>query len=551
MQLDAAFVRLVPLLLVTPSAAAQICVPELQELRASDGEDGDDFGSAVAVDGDVAAIGAPFDDDVGADVGAVYLFGRGGAGWTQLSKLLPTGAASRFGASVALSDDTLVVGAHGDGAGTAFVFVRQGGTWPLQAQLHVPPGSHATYFGYSVAIDGDRVAVGAPALNLVSHPGEVHVFVRQGSTWTLEASLVDPTTGGLWPREFGSAVDVQGDVLAVGVPQAHLTGNFSGAVAVYRRTGTSWVQEDLLVPQGAHYKSYFGTAVAIESERIAGGAPETVYGGTGTATVFERISGAWIEKAVIAPSSVTGGAQFGAAIALSGEALLVGAWRDSPVGLASGSGFLYRLVGSKWTELAKLQPADGGMSSEEYGRSVALDGETALVGRPYARDVGVARGTAHVAFAPAPVGVSSCFCGAGPCGNSDPAAGCANSTGSGGSFVAVGDTNLDLVSFLVTGAVPKQFAAFFQADASVAPFPFGDGLSCAGGNLVALNPLPRQIGFSGVLVFGACGGDPSISLLGGVTPGSGTTRSYQLWYRDPNGPCGHHFDLTNAVEIVW
>lgn len=152
---------------------------------------------------------------------------------------------------------------------------------------------------------------------------------------------------------------------------------------------------------------------------------------------------------------------------------------------------------------------------------------------------------------PTPSGSANCHCASGSCANPDPDAGCANSTGSGASLIALGETSPDHVSFLVNGAVPMRLSAFFQADGSVAPVPFGDGLICAGSGLVALNVPPRRIASDGTLIFGSCAGDPPISTLGNVVPGSGVTRFYQLWYRDPAGSCGSSFNLSNGVEIVW
>lgn len=367
-----------------------------------------------------------------------------------------------------------------------------------------------------MSVHGDTIAVGAPTSSYTQ--GSVHVFERSGGAWFPQAVLLDPTPVGLWVREFGFSVALEAGVLAVGVRSAFGSEFNSGTVAVYRRSAGTWPLEQLLIPQSLGFKDYLGTCLAIEGNRLVAGAPGQLNDvERGSVYVFEHKNGIWSETARIRSDLATGEDQYGGSVALSGDALIVGAWRTFAAGPFSGAAYAYHLVGSHWHELARLLPGDGGMQSEQYARAVAMHGGHGLVGRPYSSPGGAVQ-PLRVPFL---VGAAGCFCSLGPCSNSDPSAGCVNSTGSGAGLTAWGRTHPDEVTLLLVDGPPQRFASLFQALGGVAPHPFGNGVSCAGGGLRPLNRLPRPIAPDGTLVFGSCAGDPPLSLPGGVVPGSG------------------------------
>ena len=142
-----------------------------QKLLASDAAAGDLFGVSVAISGETVVVGAPFDDGAaGFDQGSAYVFVRSGGVWSQQQKLEASDAAAgdMFGSSVAISGETVVVGAPlDDGAagtdqGSAYVFVRSGGVWSQQQKLEASDAAAVDCFGFSVAISGETVVVGAP-----------------------------------------------------------------------------------------------------------------------------------------------------------------------------------------------------------------------------------------------------------------------------------------------------------------------------------------------------------------------------------------------------
>src|SRR5262249_53881388 len=161
------------------------------------------------------------------DVGSAYVFVRSGNVWTEQAKLLASDGQpnDHFGNSVAISGDTVVVGAHNDNTmytavGSAYVFVRSGNVWTEQAKLFAADGAAYDHFGFSVAISGDTAVAGAPYDDDVGDgAGSVYVFVRSGNAWTQQAKLLD-SSNGLPFDNLGYSLAIRADTIAVGVPGA-------------------------------------------------------------------------------------------------------------------------------------------------------------------------------------------------------------------------------------------------------------------------------------------------------------------------------------------
>ncbi len=220
------------------------------KLTASDGTTSDFFGISVALSGDYALVGA-FRDDIGAnnDQGSAYVFMRSGNTWTQQAKLIASDGASgeTFGQSVAISGDYAVVGASLDaiggnaGQGSAYVFVRGGGTWTQQTKLIASDGAANDNFGYSVAISGDYALVGAfqDDIGVNSDQGSAYVFVRSGAVWSQQAKLT--ASDGASADEFGISVSLSGDYAVAGAYKDNIGANGDqGSVYLFRRTGSTW-----------------------------------------------------------------------------------------------------------------------------------------------------------------------------------------------------------------------------------------------------------------------------------------------------------------------
>lgn len=364
-----------------------------------DGEAGDFFGLSVDVDGGTAVVGAPNDDENGTDSGSVYVFLRDDSGWSWQAALTPDDGAAgdNFGYSVALDADTAVIGASGDdengsNSGSAYVFVRNGGSWRQQARLIPDISADGDLFGCSVAIDGDTAVIGAYGDN--GAMGSACVFVRDGETWSQQARLYagDPGSG----DNFGYSVSISGDSIMVGAPFNDDNGSNSGTVYEFVRVDDLWYQQARLTPVDGAAGDNFGYAVSIDADTVAVGAPGDDIAGlySGSAYVFLNSGGSWIQQAVLTPVGGDAYDYFGWSVAVDEDALVVGAPLNDVNGNGSGSACLFSRDGGIWTQQDALIPSDGG-AGNFFGLSLSVSGDVALVGAPYDDDNGSVSGSAY------------------------------------------------------------------------------------------------------------------------------------------------------------
>lgn len=362
------------------------------KLAAADGASGDRFGFAIALSGDTAVVGAPL-DDIGSNVdqGSVYVFERFGSAWVQQAKLVASDGqrSDRFGAAVSISGDTVLVGAPDDepfagrsAQGSAYVFVRSGQSWVQLTKLLAGDGASFDNFGTSVAIFDDTALVGAPGDDGGANvdQGSAYIFARNsGSGWVQQARLV--AADGTEYAFFGSAVALAGGTALVGAPRARSSGlPEAGAAYVYVRNGTSWAQQAQL--GDPEQPAAFGTAVALDNDTALIGAPSSAFtAGTGeylnAAYVFVRRNGAWVREAKLLPPDRRLDEGFAASVGLSGNTALVGA--SAGVRPSPGSAYMFVRSGSTWGYQSRLQASDG-EQGDRFGFPVSLIGDTVLIG---------------------------------------------------------------------------------------------------------------------------------------------------------------------------
>lgn len=256
-----------------------------QELRASDGVSQDVFGRAVALSGDVAIIGAPMHDALGPTSGAAYIFRYNpGTAWVQEQKLLASDGqpGDGFGVSVAVQGDLALIGAGGDddvamGAGSAYIFRFNPTTsqW-IQEQKLLPDlvGLGGGAFGLSVSLGGGVAVVGAPAQGLGGFQnGAVHFFQHDGTQWVRTQKIVFPNS---WTRSFGNAVSVDGGFVAIGASSSSPYGPPDhGAAYIYRYNGKEWTPHGpplLPPPPPAVGGPFFGFSVGLSGATAVVGA---------------------------------------------------------------------------------------------------------------------------------------------------------------------------------------------------------------------------------------------------------------------------------------
>ena len=371
-------------------------------LKASNTGAGDFFSTAVALDGDTLVVGAPFEDSIatgvngnqadnsGSGSGAVYVFVRTNGVWTQQAylKASNTEAGDNFGKNVALSGDTLAVGAPAEGSaltgvtagapnesttsngalgsGAVYVFTRTNGVWSQQAYVKASNTGSGDNFGHSVALDGNTLAVGAieeasnatgingdETNNSASGSGAVYVFTRSAGVWSQQAYLKASNTEA--GDQFGFSISLSGESLVVGAS----------------------LEDSAL------------TGVTINSPNE--GATLNAAGNSGAAYVFTRTSGSWNQQAYLKASNAQSGDEFGSSVALSSDTLVVGASLEDSVASgvngdqtnnsASGSGaaYVFTRSGTTWSQQAYLKASNPEVA-DNFGASVALSSDTVVIG---------------------------------------------------------------------------------------------------------------------------------------------------------------------------
>ena len=388
-------------------------------LKAFDAAENDEFGFSVALSGDTLAVGAVGKnsaDNSKPDTGAVYVFTRNNGIWARQVELKAFDAEEndQFGSSVALSGDTLAVGAVGKNSvdnskpdiGAVYVFTRDiDGDWTRQAELKAFDAEENDEFGFSVALSGDTLAVGTIGKNSADNSkpdiGAVYVFTRNNGIWTRQVELK-----ALDAREndqFGFSVALSGDTLAVGAVGKNSVDNSKpdiGAVYVFTRDiDGDWTRQDLLRASNADIDDQFGFSVALSGDTLAVGSvyeDSSASGGqddnsaldAGAVYVFIRNNnGVWSQQSYLKASNANAGDLFGL-VALSADTLAVGAvgedssasgGQDDNSALDAGAVYVFiRNNNGVWSQQSYLK-ASNANADDQFG-VVALSGDTLAVG---------------------------------------------------------------------------------------------------------------------------------------------------------------------------
>ena len=360
---------------------------EQQKLVASDAKLGARFGASVSIDGDTALVGATGGSDPGGSPGAAYVWTRSGATWSEQQKLTADDGApvDIFGFSAAVSGDTAVIGAprHDIGGdidrGAAYVFVRSGATWSQQQKLTANDGAGGDWFGYSVAVDGDTVLVGARTADVSGNAdqGAAYVFVRSGTTWTQEQKLI--AADGAADDLFGHSVGLDGDTAIVGARDEGPLFE-QGAAYVFSRAGATWSEQQKLRASDGDRFDYFGISVDVDADTAIVGACCTDDGSddeVGAGYAFTRVGTTWSEQQKLTTAGAMDGDRLGYSVALEGDRAVLGAIGAGP-GL-QGAAYVFERAGTAWSERDRLTAGDG-VDGDQLGAAVALSGDTVVAG---------------------------------------------------------------------------------------------------------------------------------------------------------------------------
>jgi hypothetical protein len=272
--------------------------------------------------------------------------------------------------------------------GRIHVFRRDQGRWQ---EVQTLPGGG---IDDNLAILGDTLLVGDPFSDRAAfQAGAVRVYLQDGGSWTNEAQLTASDATEM--AYFGDSVVLAPDLAIVGAPLDSRQGYEVGAAYVFRRSGTAWIQEQILRPPVATASSHFGIDVVAHSNRILVGASGDQQLGLAAGTVYVYVHNGtdWIEEAQLRPTDGRAYLSFGRAMDFDGSRALVGALGDDTLGIQSGAAYLFHRNGSFWSQEEKLVAADGA-ANDIFGAAVCLEGDLALVGAPWHLEMGV-RGTVY------------------------------------------------------------------------------------------------------------------------------------------------------------
>lgn len=394
---------LVGVLFAESLAAQEAPFDDVRELVASDGVNNDLFGESVAIDGGWVVVGAPQHDGP-TNSGAVYIYAQhqGGAhNWGFFKKLTASDAANSdlFGEAVAIEGDRIVVGASAKRA--IYIFERDAGgpdQWGEVTQFTTTDGQFNDLFGDTVSLSGDTILVGAfgddgecPS-NGACNSGAAYIFQEDfggvgnwGQVVRLTAS--DAALG----DSFGKSVDIHGDVAVVGAPREDGDGLDIGAAYIFERDhegSDNWGEVRKITGSDVGNSGFFGESVAVSGATVSG---DTVIVGApnqNAAYVFERNHDGpnqWGEFRTINANDDNSFVEFGRAAALQNDLLVVGARRPNGTGVAYVFDRDEGVVNS-WGQLGKLLST----GNTDLGAAVALSGNTMVGGAPLNNNSGSA-----------------------------------------------------------------------------------------------------------------------------------------------------------------
>lgn len=361
------------------------------KLTASDAAAGDRFGNSVAIDGNMALIGARFANN---SAGSVYLFDV--ATRNELFKLtaLDAGAKDRFGTSLAIQGNRAIVGAAddipGSAPGSAYLFDVDPASPTFGDQLFMLTSSNPTErddFGEAVAISGNTAIVGSPGS---SGSGSVYVFDVTTGAQLFELTGSDTAAG----DKFGVRVAMSGNMAIIGASRNDTTGSNAGSAYLFDLTDPSNpVEVQKLIPSDARGTNQFGLSVAIDGDIAIVGARFAVGGflNSGAAYLFDVNTGNELHKLTASDSWIFD--EFGRYVAISGDKAIVGARFQDSDGDNAGAAYVFDVATG---DLVRKLTASDIAAGDEFGSSVAISGSTALVGSLFDDDDGVNSGSVYM-----------------------------------------------------------------------------------------------------------------------------------------------------------
>ena len=413
---------------------------EVQKIYASQGAPNDKFGQSLDIKDERIVVGAAGWNQSANPNGTVYVYQYNALFWQESAILTASDAGidQKFGTSVSLTNNRIIVGASGakndvdEVTGAAYIFDLNGATWTETKKI-LPSDSHTiNQFGKQVSIDGNQVFIAAKDTNFPNRTGYVYAFKLENSLWQENQKLTATATinfgssiaqsadnliigteyysnttsslsgaaytyklvQNIWDSEvqltakessagdlYGSSVDFYGDYAVVGAPNDYTNGESLGSVYIYYFSGGNWTEVQKIIPVDDDSFTKYGYTVKLYENFLFVGSHQ--YDDNGAVYVYKKDNGQWLEAQVLTPSDSTdNGDNFGFSFDVSEDTLMIGSHFNNPTGDfngRSGAVYTYTLTNSVWVEDQKIVSLDLAYL-DNFGYSVSLDGDIAMVG---------------------------------------------------------------------------------------------------------------------------------------------------------------------------
>lgn len=406
---------------------------QILKVVASDRASGDNYGYNIAISGDYAVVGSPFNDlDASAansmsNAGAAYILKQTNGIWSQVQKIVSSdrAASDNFGYRVAIDGNYIVIGAWGEdedangsntlgGAGSAYIFKNSGGTWSQIKKIVASDRRTADNFGISVTISGNYIAVGAHLqdfdvnnANQVNSAGSVYLYYNNSDTWNQVQKLV--ATDRSWQDYFGISLSMSGDYLAIGARQegtesymtssspSYLLANnvdkntCQGAVYMYQNVSSTWTYVQKITAPTRNALDLFGWSVSLSGSTLVIGAPgededmneSNTITDAGAAYVYKNFSDSWRFTQKLVSTDRATNDILGRDVSTDASHIIVGAFQEDEDANNSnsltdaGSVYIFDEVNSAWIQSKKIVAPDRA-SQDNFGYRVAISGNSIL-----------------------------------------------------------------------------------------------------------------------------------------------------------------------------
>jgi len=256
------------------------------------------------------------------------------------------------------------------------------GDWNELMKLRADDGAAGDGFGDSVSLDGNTILIGAPGNDDNGDmSGSAYVFTRSGTTWTQQAKLL--ASDGAAEASFGWSVSLDGDTALIGARLDDNNGWESGSAYIFIRSVTTWTQQAKLLASDGASGDEFGVSVNLKGDTALIGASLDDDNGvdSGSAFVFTRSGTNWTQQAKLLTTDGVAGDEFGWSVSLDGDTALIGAVFNHDNRTTFGSAYMFTRSGTTWTQQTKLLAADSD-PGDYFSSSISLVGDTALIGAP-------------------------------------------------------------------------------------------------------------------------------------------------------------------------